>query len=337
MRKLVLALALTSAAFAGSTVYFARELSLERERAVAAPALAAAGAPSQAFAATPPAAGPASSQAGATTPDDRKFNVRFLSEPSANARAISEADIRKAQTEYSSKLLAQLADPEQREEMLAQHKMIVRMSSPRVDQVLGLSADEHAQLVGLLAQQQLDIQEASANCMADTTCELSELHRQNMDTRKREIDELLGPERAAKFETYKNTLGEREAVTQLRNRLPDVQRLSDANSELLIAALAEERDLMHREASQRGATVNGYSLGVGMVFAPGEGGTFEERYESARQSSQRLRDRAAQFLNAEQLRAFNEMQDETLISLRSVLRHKSSGTTSAMSLADPAN
>jgi hypothetical protein len=91
--------------------------------------------------------------------------------------------------------------------------------------------------------------------------------------------------------------------------------------------------------------MNGFGIGAGMVFTPNDGGSFEERYAAAKQNSQRLRDRAAQYLNAEQLRAFNEMQDETLLSLRSMLRHKDtmnvqdgiSFTTVAVPAAIPAN
>ena len=275
--------------------------------------------------------------AGEKSPDRQRITVGFLSEPARAEQAVSEADIKKLQAEHGQAFLARLADPEHREEMLAQYRMIMRQSFPRVDQVLGLSPAEHRQLMDLFALQQLDSQEAGARCMADPACQLNEFYGQHRDTRQREIRELLGAERARKFETYKNTMGERESVSQLRGRLPDVQRLGDSTAELLITALAEERDLMHREASQRGETMNSFSVGSGMLFAPTEGGTFEERYEMARQNSQRLRDRAAQYLNADQMRAFNEMQDETLLTMRSLLRHKDAGTTGSVSLALPVN
>ena len=267
------------------------------------------------------------------------MNVEFVSEPAAAAQAISPTDIKKMQAEYGKSFLARLTDPERREEMLDESKMIVRYTYPRVDQVLGLSPAEHSRLIELFALQQMDAQEKGARCMMDPVCQVGDMQPQDFDTRKREIEELLGGERARKFETYKNTMSEREAVSQLRNRLPDVHRLNDANTELLIAALAEERDFIQREASQRGASTNGFGIGAGLILAPGDDGTFEERYEAARQNSQRLRDRASQFLNADQMRAFNDMQDETLISLRAMLRQKDSMSFSAsgLAVADPAH
>ena len=136
-----------------------------------------------------------------------------------------------------------------------------------------------------------------------------------------------------KLATYKNTMGEREAVTQLRSRLPDAQRLSDDKAESLVAALAEEREAMHREAAQQGTGLNGYGMGAGMIFSPNDGRSLEERYEVAKQYSQRLRERAALVLNGEQLRAFNEMQDETLLGLRSMMRNKDSQSFSTVTIA----
>ena len=226
------------------------------------------------------------------------------------------------QAEYSRQFLAQMADPEQREEMLAERKMMMRHSYPRIAQVLGLTPEEHARYIELSALQQIEMQEMSSRCTLDPDCRMQDLRPPGGTDRGQEIDNLLGAERKQKLGTYMNTMGEREAVSQLRNRLPENQRLSEDRSEMLINALAEERNAIHSEAAQQGLGSSSFGFGAGMVFTTGEGGSFEERYAIAQQNSQRLRERAAQHLNAEQLRAFNEMQDETLISLRGALRQK---------------
>ncbi len=237
---------------------------------------------------------------------------------------VSGSDIKKMQMEYGKHFLAELTDPQRRQELIAERKLMIRNTYPRVDRVLGLTPDEYSRFTGQLAKQQLDMQEASARCMLNPDCEIDKFYegRFSPDDTSREINEILGPARVQKFEQYKNTMGERESVSQLRNRLSDDQRLSEENAEGLIAALADERQSIYREASQGDSRVNGYGFGAGMVFTGAEDGDLEARYESAKQNSQRLRDRAAQFLNPEQMRAFNEIQDETLIGLRSVLRNK---------------
>lgn len=333
MRAWLIALAITSATFAGTTAYFAHQLSVERERSSkSSPDIVASPTTAPAVAASP-AARPSSAPTIAPSSDGKPA---FVTATLVNGQPVSEAEIKRMQADYSRNFLAQLADPERRDEMLAEHKMMMRNSYPRVDQVVGLSPEEYARFLELSAQQLIDMQEVSAKCMVDPECKMSDAIPASNDSRKKQLDQLLGPERAQKLETYKNTMGEREAVSQLRGRLPDTMRLSDDKAEGLITALAEERDLIHRDAAQRGEGVSGFNIGAGMVFAPADGASFEERYESARQSSQRLRDRAAQYLNAEQMRAFNEMQDESLLGLRRMLRDKDGTSMTTMGVIGPA-
>ncbi|HUQ08742.1 MAG TPA: hypothetical protein VM146_00405 [Steroidobacteraceae bacterium] len=336
MSRLVPALALSTAAFAGSTVYFAHQLSLERERrAESAPVVTTPTPTSEAHAAPVRAGAPVPAHAAESTAN--KGLSPWVAATSASDQVMSEADMKKMQAEYSRSFLAQLADPERREEMLAEHKMMMRNTYPRVAQVLGLSPEEYSSFLELSAQQLIDMQEAGAKCVLDADCQMGNSFPNGNDSRKQELDQLLGPDRSRKLEVYKNTMGEREAVAQLRGRLPDTMRLSDDRAEGLITALAEERDLIHREAAQRGDGLSSFNIGAGMVFAPADGATFEERYESARQSSQRLHDRAAQYLNAEQLRAFDEMQDETLLGLRRMLRNKDGMSMTTVGVIGPAD
>jgi hypothetical protein len=334
MRILTILLAITSVAFASTTVYLARELSAERARASATVPRTASLTPSPG---TPEAPPPAASAADPATPPSRPAGVLDAATAVAAigpGRHMSEAEMKKFQAEHSKAFLAQMDDPEQREELLVQRKMMMRHSFPRVDQVLGLSQEEYVRFLELHALQQLEMQEKSARCTLDPDCSMQEAFRNMQDVRGNEINNLLGAERTAKFQQYQNTMGEREAITQLRNRMPDNLRLNDSKAEQLISALAEEREAMHRDAAQQGKTMNGFGIGAGMIYAPdNSAGSFEQRYEAARQNSQRLRERAATYLNSEQLRVFNEMQDETLLSLRSMMRQKNSGGFSTVTIA----
>jgi hypothetical protein len=330
MRIVVILLALATAAFAGSTVYYARQLSVERARFASAavdPAPVAGRVPAEGVV---PARAPDPAESNTSDPANRNARQAAL-EPATgsgfvsgviNGQPLSEEDIKKLQAEHARQFLAQLDNPEQREELVAERKMIMRHSYPRLAQTLGLTPQEYARYIELSALQQIEMQETSSRCTVDPDCRMQDMPVHAGADRNQEIDDLLGPERKQKLGTYMNTMGEREAVTQLGNRLPESQRLGEARAEALISALAEERNAIHQEASRQGMGSSSFGFGAGMVFTTGEGGSFEERYAIAQQNSQRLRDRAAQHLNAEQLRAFNEMQDETLISLRGTLRQK---------------
>jgi hypothetical protein len=331
MRAWLITLAITSAAFAATTVYLARELSLERARqAEAAPPVVLA--PARTVA--PPEAASSRSVAPAVdaiSPSSGSVETTVRRGPDTSL-PMSEEDMRKAQMEFSRRFLARLADPQQREELLVERKIGLRHTFPRVDQVLGLTAEEYARFIELQALQQLDMQEASSRCSLDPHCQARDVFQQAHDQHARDIANLLGPERTQKFETYRNSLSEREAVSQLRTRLSDRQRLGDDQAEQLITALAQEREAIHREAVTSGTGMQGFGVGAGMVFSPDDGRSLEERMEAARQNSRRMRDRAAVYLNPEQLRLFEEMQDETLLSLRSMLRSKGDQSFSAVAI-----
>lgn len=320
MRTLAILLALTAAAFAGSTVYLANQLSIQRARSdelvrlsthrpavTSDPATAGQGPAAVAPRPAPPTAGPSSMEA--------------VSEGDADW---SEADLRKIQAEYGKQFLAQLADPVRRQDLIAERKMMVRHTYPRVDRVLGFTPDEYARFIEQLAEQQLNAQEADARCMLNPDCPMRVPNEMRMrpEEDSSAVRDLLGPARMQKFEQYKATMGERESVAQFRNRLPDDLRLSEDVTESLVSALADERKQISQEAQQQGIDAGGFAFGAGLVFAGGEGADMNERYRAARQNSQRFHDRAAQILNPQQLRAFDEMQEENLIGLRSVLRNK---------------
>jgi hypothetical protein len=323
MRIVILALVLTSATLAGTTVYYARQLSLERARNTSLPAV-----PSMATAPVPARvhAAPAPDARGAATPvtaAPADASAAALPQP------MSEAQIKAMQASHARHFLAQIEDPQARVDLIAERKLSMRHSYPMLDRVLGLSPDEYARLLELFALQQMEMQEQHSRCIVEPTCELQALRLDDRD-HQQQLSELLGADRLQRFETYKNSLGEREAVTQMRSRLPDSQRLSDESAEGLIAALAEERAALSRELAQRGEGTNTFSIGAGMLVTSTEG-SLDTQLAAAEHYSQRLRDRAAQYLNPEQLRLFNEMQDEQLLSLRSLLRNKN-GTFSAVAV-----
>jgi len=310
MRILVVVLALISVALAGTTLYFARELQLERERPRATPA---------SVAQARPAFSTQTSQLRSASP--QAADQRTSAPPTASTEG-EEARMDKMQLEQSRRTLKMLEDPEQREGMVVDFKMGMRNSYPRLAQSIGLSGEEAERLFLLLAQQQVDAQERYARCTLDPACNIRDGSYFQNDPKAREIADLLGADRQAQFDNYKNTLMERESVSQLRTRLSDASRLPDDSAEALISALADERQKIHQEAALRGVGMNGYGTGVGVVFSASDAATPEAQFESAQANSRRMRDRAAQVLSGEQLRVFDEMQDELLISLKRQVRQK---------------
>jgi Spy/CpxP family protein refolding chaperone len=190
---------------------------------------------------------------------------------------------------------------------------------PRVAQHLGLTDEEADRLFTLLAEQQLQAHERQARCVTQPDCNYRGFSSADAETQQQEMNALLGPDRQQKFKLFQESMSERQAVAALRSNLPDSAFLNEQRAEDLVAALYEERTQFQNEAQQRGMGFNGYGTGSGMLFV-GDQGTLDERVAAARRYSDRLRERAAQVLTPEQLKSFNQMQDELLANLREMLR-----------------
>ena len=326
MRKALVALLLTNVAFAASTVYLAYELHAERTRPApeARVAQVASAPPTPVFEPNPapaPAAAPATSNAAAVP----------QMTATVTALPITDAQVQAQQRQYMEELLARLEDPEQREEMLAEYKMVSRNSNPRLAQALQLTSEEYERLIDLLAMGQINSMESSAHCSLDPQCMTQGVGRREPDWKAQEIADLLGPGRQQKYDQYRNSIQERESVTQLRERLDDAAYLADGQAEALIGALADERQRITADA---GGGFMGFGNGSGMAYVTGNGTTPEERFKSAQANSQRLRARAAEVLTPEQLRIFNEMQDEVVLSARQQLRQKQNYAATSASAPD---
>jgi Spy/CpxP family protein refolding chaperone len=228
---------------------------------------------------------------------------------------------RRRYLEAEARFLEEVADPVHRAELLDQTKLSVRAPLPRVAQHLGLTDEEADRMFTLLAEQQLQAHERQARCATQPDCNYRGYSSADADTQQQEMNALLGPERHEKFKQFQESMGERQAVTALRSNLSDRAFLNDQRAEELVSALYDERTRFQNEALQRGTGFSGFGTGSGMLYV-GDQGSLDERVAAARRYSDRLRERAAQVLTAEQARSFNQMQDELLANLREMLRNQ---------------
>jgi hypothetical protein len=319
MRPAVIALSLTTAAFAASTVYFARELRVERASAAASPPVysstSAVEAPGNAIEPSPAPAPTTVTFATLTGPGAMAGDAPA---PHSNTQALIQAEQRR----YHEQIIKRLDDPEQRAEMLEEYRMIVSSLNPRLAQTLKMSGEEAERLIELLAQQQLTQQEKFARCAVDSSCDFQPIGRDEAGANERELANLLGAERRQEFEQYRNTMSERRSVTELRTRLSDADYLPDEKAEALIDALADERNQISVDASKRGGGVTGIGNGngTGIILITPSSDSPEAQFASAQENSRRLRTRAAEVLTSAQQRVFEEMQEELLRSTRQQLR-----------------
>ena len=298
MRKLVVALSLSTLALGVTTAYFARELQRERARKASVASLAAAEIPAAAALPKPvadivdtPQAASQIVAADGEDPDPWEREKR---------RVAATAD----------RELAKLLDPAKRSAMLDEMKASSRSFYPQLAQVLQLSAFEYDRLLELLAEQQLTVREKVLRCALDPRCNFPGVDRAHRDSQELEVAALIGADRQQRLEKYQQSLNERSAVRQFRGRLPDKDHLSEAKSEQLITAIAEEHQRFEAGITQGGASVSGFNTGgVSFALSSEEAGA-EKRLAEATEYLGRLRERASQILTPGQLTAFNEMLDE---------------------------
>jgi hypothetical protein len=223
---------------------------------------------------------------------------------------------------FAKDWLRQYDDPTQRASLLKAAKSGIESQYSRLRDRLKLDAATFGQLVDLLTQEQLEQQANYFRCVTDASCDTSNVRppRDHSD----EYLAMLGADAFAQFNAYRQAMPEWQAVVQLRGRLGEANYLKDGDAERLLGALSAERERYATESNQAGAKLRGWGTGTGTVWYSGDGDV-EEQLASATQYSERVRQRAASILNAEQLRAFTQLQDELLANFANYLRSQPGG------------
>ena len=322
MRKIVGILTLATIGFAATTLYLVYALYSRDVPPVAALSAAAgpasvagrgedrmaqrATASKPAQAASPQGATPAASGATPATP---------------GAAAPQKNEANEATLMWARPFLARFDDSVQHGALLDETKTGFRRQYSRLKEQLKLSDATFEQLVTQLAEETLQLQEQFARCAVNPQCNVSDPSRRSEYVdHTQEYLALLGANGNEAFTQFRNSIGERDQVAQLRGRLPDNNFLPEAQAEQLIKVLSDERNLYQQELAQRGVSSKAWGTQLGMVYYPADSGSAEQQVVDAQQYIQRMRARAAAVLSPAQLAAYAQMQDELLAQLATFLR-----------------
>jgi hypothetical protein len=220
------------------------------------------------------------------------------------------------------RLLAQLQNPAMRQQLREESRGNARAGYPGLQKFLGLGNAEYLRLLDLLVEQGMATQEDGARCVLDPACKGWNADSSLRDAQQLEMAALVGADKQQRLVEYNKSLMERNNVTQLRARMPDGEPLSTQQSEMLIAALADERQRFEGELSQRGADITSVS-GFATVFGfAGDRRSVDEKMADAGAYAERLRERAGKLLSRGQLAVFDEAQANSMENLRSILRQR---------------
>jgi hypothetical protein len=198
-----------------------------------------------------------------------------------------------------------LEDPEARETLRRQQLTAMRYINADLAKTIGLSKDEEQKLHALLADQNLRMMEQTfhqdPNDIEGTARKSADLMAQN----EAELTQLLGASRFEQYKNYQDSMPERMQVRHLRDRLDSGVALTEDQEKRLVAIMREERETMVSEAL-KGATPAASTADMNRQRAA----LYDARTEAQESANQRVRDRAATVLNAEQLKAFTDLQNE---------------------------
>ncbi|HEU4779111.1 MAG TPA: hypothetical protein VFS58_04435 [Steroidobacteraceae bacterium] len=303
MNKLVVVLGVTTSVFAASTAYLARQLDIERQRTT-----------------------PVASESTPSLPLDSRAHLpegAVSPENPPQASTAARQDERQAQFKGPPMLDAKgylrwLDNPDARADAFRATRASLRMSNPGLMELLGLRADDSDRLLDLLAEQMVARQATMLRCQTTKGCDFRQGDPDEL-TRTQELAALLGTDKFGRYQTYQQTIGERNEVNRFRTLLPAAHAMSNDQMEQMVAAFADERARLHREAIQQGGEVNGEGTLAGMTYYPNTYTTAAQQIESITQYSARLRERAGQILTSHQRAVFDQTQDDHLASVRATL------------------
>lgn len=174
------------------------------------------------------------------------------------------------------------------------------------------------------AERNMQREQARLECQVNPACDPAAIREINTVAARNDEAELLGPDKYAKLQAYRKSMNQDSRVEMLSNRLrPDIS-LPRIQVEKLVRVLDEESGRIAAEAVQYGLEAGSYSSVGGLVVphtaARGAANESSQRMESATRYTQRLINRAATVLTAQQLAEFRALQDEALASYMTTLR-----------------
>ncbi|HET9475517.1 MAG TPA: hypothetical protein VFO82_16570, partial [Steroidobacteraceae bacterium] len=221
----------------------------------------------------------------------------------------SEAEQRQAAIDHARKFLAEIADPAGRARALEQHRAMMRVGTQGLADYLKLDPDEFARFIDLQAQHSLAQREIATRCMLDPKCMYRGPSDDLVAAQEREIASAFGADKIERYHYFMRSGNERQAVAELRGRLPDNARLSDAKADELVRVWVDESERIQQDMKRVGY---GIATQNSMVYVVMDQDPDGARAAAAAEYNQRWRERAGTVLTPEQLAVYTQLQQEAL-------------------------
>lgn len=340
MHKIALVLAIAAVAEGAVTLHLVRQLQLERENGQTLQArvtqLEQAAPQRQAgatFVAVPqPTVSPFTvvaqtgpNQTGPAKPAPAAGSTFTVNTFAAGAAAppFDRAQMREQMNASLERQRALLSNPEYREAMIAQQKVMLTRSNPTVAKDLDLTPEQVERLFGTLAEQSLRMTETSDAVIWDEQsstdpAKLQAAQRkatEQYNANEAELKTALGEPKYREWQEYQNTAPARWQSTQLRTSLANAGvPLDPSLAKPLMKVFQEQQKLEQQRLQQQVAThAKGASQGF-ITSASGVNvvGLMTNSVESLAQTQRRQREALARVLTPEQLKIVEDEHSSEL-------------------------
>jgi hypothetical protein len=250
---------------------------------------------------------------------------KVVSPPPASSRGKITTEQARALQEKEKK---RYADPAVRALMIAREKIDVRRQNPGIAKELGLTAEQEDALLELLASQAVDREAAPLGSNAlrrDATEDDRRAYQVEYEALVHAQEDAVAAHLGYKYQqylSYQRSGPERRQVSALRARLDGANALSDVQATRLVAAMYEERERYAQQILEQ-AQRTGHTVVYSPEYPPrvvvltqGEVDPLKsaaEQVDRARTFMNLVRARVSAVLTPEQLRRFDEINEELLI------------------------
>lgn len=321
MRKVTLALAMSTVGLALLSGYLWRQLEAERERAQFSASQLTDLQTRLAKRQHEQHAAPAPVAATQATPKPALARA----EPVTARPAVATSDIEQMahfeaqrQKRWQEARKQMLEDPHERELMQAQARSEARAANIDLARELQLTDSEYDRLIELLAEHSLQLSALFMQQDGNISDKSMDGMQALRDRLAEDIATLVGYEKAQQYAAYDDSRQVRTQLRRLRGRLGEGDALTDEQNQRLIAALQKQRTTFNAEAQRRVPQER-----VIASSATQDGGNYyadkastlpvqEQLMKQAEEYRKQQRQTAAQVLTARQLRVFAQMQEEML-------------------------
>jgi hypothetical protein len=205
---------------------------------------------------------------------------------------------------YFAGLAGMMKNPQMKEMIRAQQKVMLDRMYGSLPNYLNLPADKLDALKEVLSDRQMALVDAGITAMSGSESDRKQALEESKAIKSdydQKIQELLGPQDYPAFQQYEQTAAERMSVQMFKQALPADAALTEQQEDNLIAAMYQERKALPTSSLMNNQNTDPSQLTDERVA---------EMEKQMEQLQQRYADRAAAILTPAQLEQFTTWQKQ---------------------------